>query len=80
MGTVQTNIYHYTKYNSNQLEQNFSGSNTDGSFTMDVSNSFLSPEEKVPWLQVWDTLVPFSFYIENGILCALIRIASVRRL
>ena len=30
------------------IQQNFSGSNTDGSFTMAVSNSFLSPLGKLP--------------------------------
>ena len=30
------------------VQWNFSGSNTDGSFTMAVSNSFLSPLEKKP--------------------------------
>ena len=29
---------------------NFKGSNTDGSFTTAVSNSFLSPKEKIPGL------------------------------
>ena len=29
-----------------QVQQTFSGSNTDGSFTTAVSNSFLSPLEK----------------------------------
>ena len=34
---------------------------------------------KIPWLQIWDNLVwLFFFYIENGILCVLIRIASMR--
>ena len=38
----------------------FSGSNTDGSFTTAVSNSFLSPLENIPWLQIWDKLGWFS--------------------
>ena len=32
------------------IQQNFSGLNTDGSFTTAVSNLCLSPLEKVPWL------------------------------
>ena len=39
------------------IQLDFSGSNTDGSFTTAVSNSFLSPYEKIPWLKIWDTLV-----------------------
>ena len=30
------------------IQKNFSGSNPDGSFTLAVSNSFLSPLEKNP--------------------------------
>ena len=30
------------------LQQNFNGSNTDGSFTTDVSNSSLGPLEQIP--------------------------------
>ena len=30
---------------------------SDGSFTTAVSNSFLSPWEEVPWLQILDNLV-----------------------
>ena len=32
------------------IQKNFNGSNTDGSFTTAVSNSFLSPAEKFPGL------------------------------
>ena len=46
-----------------QIQQNFSDSNTDGSFTMTVSNSFLSPKEK---LQVCDDFrVTFFCYIDK---------------
>ena len=31
-----------------KIQKNVNGSNTDGSFTMVVSNSFLSPLEKIP--------------------------------
>ena len=62
-----------------QLQWNFSGSNTDCSFTTAISNSFLSPLEKIPKLQILDNLGDFLFYIENGVLCVLIRIASMRR-
>ena len=43
-----------------ELQLNFNGSNTDGSFTTAVSNSFLSPLEKIRKLQLWDNLGWFS--------------------
>ena len=36
------------------VQWNFNGSNTDGSFTTTVTNSFLSPQEIIPWLQIWE--------------------------
>ena len=46
------------------VQLNFSGSNTDVSFTTAVSNAFLSPLEKIPYLLIWDTLGYYRFYIE----------------
>ena len=40
----------------NSTQQNFSGSNPDGSFTTAVSKSFLSPLEKIPKLRIRDNL------------------------
>ena len=37
-------------YDNRKMQLNFNGSNTDGSFTTAVSNSFLSPKEKIPGL------------------------------
>ena len=57
-------IFHlrYQPYALEALKRGIlSGSNTDGSFTMAVSNSFLSPSEKIPKLQIWDNLGCFSF-------------------
>ena len=54
--------------------QNFNGSNPDGSFTTAVSNSFLSPLENSHSCRFIINLGDFLFYIENGILCVLIRI------
>ena len=51
----------------------FSSSNTDGSFTTAVSNSFLNPKEN-PLAADLD----FPLYHENGILYMLISIASMR--
>ena len=39
------------------VQYNFSGSDTDGSFTTVVSNSFLSPLDRIPQMQIWDNLV-----------------------
>ena len=61
------------------IQQNFNGSNTDGLFTIAVSNSFLSPLENIQQLQLWDNLVFFFFHIENGVLCVFIRITSMRQ-
>ena len=58
---------------------NFSGSNTDGSFTTVLSNSFLSPLEKSHSCRSGITSGVFLFHIEKRILCVLISIASMRR-
>ena len=39
-------MYFKLKFVISEVQQNFNGSNTDGSFTTAVSNSFLSPQEK----------------------------------
>ena len=51
-----------------QLQWNFNGSNTDGSFTTAVSNSFLSPYEKFHSCRFG--IILGDFLIENGILCS----------
>ena len=61
------------------LQQNFSGSNTDGLSTTAALNSFLSPLEKSHSGKFRLIKDDFLFYIENGLLCVLIRIASMRR-
>ena len=61
------------------IQYNFNGSNTDGSFTTAVSNSFLSPLEKKAHSCRLGIIYGVSLiHIENGILCVLIRIASMR--
>ena len=57
----------------------YSGSNTDGSFTTAVSTSFLSPWKKAHSCRFGIIKGVFLIHIENGILCVLIRIASMRR-
>ena len=61
------------------IQWSLSGLNTDGSFTSAVSNSFLSPLEKSHSSRFGIIYGDFLFYIDNGILCVLIRIASKRR-
>ena len=41
-------IIHNKETPEYDIQKNFSGSNTDGSFTMAFSNSCLSPLEKIP--------------------------------
>ena len=45
------------------VQSNFDGSNTDGSFTMANSNSFLSPYEIPPLAQENKYLRKFSYFI-----------------
>ena len=45
------------------LQSNLDGSNTDGSFTMANSNSFLSPYEVLPIAQENKYLGKFSYFI-----------------
>ena len=55
------------------LQKIFNGSIPDGSFTMAVSNSFLSPLEKIPRLKIYEIFrLIFLFYTEHGFLCVLI--------
>ena len=45
------------------IQSNLDGSNTDGSFTMANSNSFLSPNEILPIAQENKYLGKFSYFI-----------------
>ena len=45
------------------IQSNLDGSNTDGSFTMAYSNSFLSPYEILPIAQENKYLRKFSYFI-----------------
>ena len=68
-----------------QVQTTFSGSSTDGSFTTTISNLFLSPQQTKKNPTAADITVfvliagEFLFYIDNDILCVLIRIAWMRR-
>ena len=67
---------------SKQIQMSCSGSNTDGSFTTAISNLFLSSIENpiaadiIVCGRIWGD---FLFYIDNSMLCVLIRIASLWR-
>ena len=63
-----------------QIQYNPNGSNTDGSFTVDDSNSFFSPYKILPIAQENKCLGIFILILScNCMLCVLIRIASSRR-
>ena len=46
-----------------QVQQTFSGLNTDGMYTVALSNSFLSPLEKIQYLQFGMFWGDFLFYL-----------------
>ena len=50
------------------IQYNLSGSNPDGSFTADDSNSFFSPYKILPIAQV-NKYVGFFFLFTHGIVC-----------
>ena len=52
-----------TKIFLNQIQYNLNGSNTDGSFTVDYSNAFLSPYKILPIAQENKYLAIFSYFI-----------------
>ena len=60
------------------IQSNLDGSNTDGSFTMANSNSFLSPHEVLPIAQENKYLGKFSYFIE-AILMSTLNIQSLFR-
>ena len=69
--TSSVNPAYHWGLDENKIQLNFNGSNTDGSFTTAVSNSFLSPLEKNPKLQIWDNLRYFSYsYWKWYIVCS----------
>ena len=72
-------MFVYEVYTVRKLQSNLNSSNTDGSFTMANSNSFLSPYEILPLAQENKYLGKFSYLSWNCMLCILIRIASSRR-
>ena len=48
---------------THNIQSNLNSSNTDGSFTMANSNSFLSPDEILPLAQENKYLGKFSYFI-----------------
>ena len=74
-------IQNMSKENSLVIQWNFSGSNTDVSFTTAISNSFLSPLNPIAAdIIVFGIILilgDFLFHIENVMMCVLIKIASI---
>ena len=62
-----------------KVQYNLNGSNPDGSFTLDYSNSFFSPYKIFPIAQENKYLGMFSYFNMDCMLNVLIRIASMRR-
>ena len=62
-----------------ELQDSLNGSNPDGSFTVDDSNSFFSPYKILPIAQNKYLGTLFLNLSWNCMLCVLIRIASSRR-
>ena len=65
--------------NRKEIQYNLNGSNPDGSFTLDDSNSFFSPYTILPFAQENKYLGICLISSWNCMLCVLIRIASSRR-
>ena len=53
----------------NYIQYNLNGSNPDGSFTVDDSNSFLTPYEILPIAQENKYLRKFSIIVELCVVC-----------
>ena len=62
LGMVGKNIQQAIFWNS-FIQSNLSSSNTDGSFTMANSNSFLSPYEILPQAQENNYFGKFSYFV-----------------
>ena len=62
-----------------KAQYNLNGSNPDGSFTVDDSNSFFSPYKILPIAQENKYLGILFLFYHGIVLCVLIRIASSRR-
>ena len=58
---------------------NLNGSNTDGSFTVDDSNSFFSPYKILPIAQENKYLGIFFFLFYHGIVCCMYSLESPHR-
>ena len=70
--------YRSIRYCRIQLQYNLNGSNTDGSFTVDDSNSFFSPYKILPIAQENKYLMIF-FLFYHGNVCCVYSLESPRR-
>ena len=67
---LSVRIVRDTMVHANNLQYNLNGSNMDGSFTVDDSNSFLSSYKILPLAQENKYLMFFSYFImELYVLC-----------
>ena len=65
-------------WNQTYLQYNHNGSNTDGSFTVDDSNSFFSPYKILPIAQTKQIFADF-FLFHHGIVCCVYSLESPHR-
>ena len=65
-------------YSNNNIQYNLNGSITDGSFTVDDSNSFFSPYKILPIAQEIKYLM-FYFLSNHGNVCCVYSLESHRR-
>ena len=68
-------IWDTLKY-SLQIHYNLNGSNTDGSFTLDYSNSFFSPYKILPLAQE-NKYIGIFFLFYHGIVCCVYSLERV---
>ena len=72
-------LFYLLLHHWNNIQSNLNSSNTDCSFTMAISNSFLSSFEILPIAQENKYLGKFYYFIVKLYVVVLIRIASSRR-
>ena len=64
MLVLESDIWHAEREKADvKIQYNLNGSNPDGSFTVDDSNSFLSPYEILPMAQEHKYFREFSYFI-----------------
>ena len=77
-GPVVQSVVSLTSSLAIKIQYNLNGSNTDGSFTVDDSNSFFSPYKILPIAQENKYLMIF-FLFYHGIVCCVYSLESPHR-